>query len=45
MVKILIGRNCYVRLLNEKNFEIFLVGQAVLQVCQISRSCVIASMS
>ena len=29
----------------QNDFEIFLAGQAVLQMCQISRSCVIASMS
>ena len=29
----------------EQDFEIFLAGQAVLQMSQISRSCVIASMS
>ena len=28
-----------------KDFEIFVAGQAVLQMSQISRSCVIASMS
>ena len=40
VVKILIGCKYYVR---QKDFEIFLVGQAVLQMSQISRSCVIAS--
>ena len=30
-----------IRHLNKKKFEIFLVGQAVLQMSQISRSCVI----
>ena len=29
----------------QKDFKIFLVGQAVLQMSQILRSCVIASMS
>ena len=29
----------------QKNYEIFLAGQAVLQMSQISRLCVIASMS
>ena len=42
IVKILIGRKYYVE---QKDFETFLVGQAVLQMNQISRSCVIASMS
>ena len=31
--------------LEQKDFEIFLADQAVLQMSQISRSCVIASMS
>ena len=31
--------------IRKKDFEIFLAGQAVLQMSQISRSCVIASMS
>ena len=43
MTKILIGILC--QTFEQKNFEIFLVGQAVLQMSQISRSCVIASMS
>ena len=29
----------------QKHFEMFLAGQAVLQMSQISRSCIIASMS
>ena len=44
IVKILFGHKYYVKHLN-KDFEIFLAGQAVLQMSQISRSCVIASMS
>ena len=40
MVKILIGCKYYVRHLNKKDFEIFLAGQAALQMSQISRSCV-----
>ena len=44
IVKILIGHKYYVKHLNNQDFEIFLVGQAVLQMSQISRSCVIASM-
>ena len=39
MVKILFQTS------EQKDFEIFLVGQAVLQMSQTSRSCVIASMS
>jgi len=31
--------------LEQKDFEIFLVGKGVLQMSQISRSCVIVSMS
>ena len=42
IVKILIGRKCY---LKQKDFEVFLAGQTVLQMSQISKSCVIASMS
>ena len=42
IVKTLIGRKYYVKHLNNK---IFLADQAVLQMSQISRSCVIASMS
>ena len=38
----LIGYKYYVE---QKDFEIFLVGQAVLQMSQISRSCETASMS
>ena len=45
MVKILIGQKYCVRYLTQKDYEIFLAGQAVLQMSQISRSCVIASMS
>jgi len=45
MGKSLIGCKCCVKYLNKKDFEIFLVGQGVLQVSQISRSCVIVSMS
>ena len=44
MVKILIGRK-YCQIFKQKDFEIFLVGQEVLQINQISRSCVIASVS
>ena len=40
----LIGRKYYVRHLNKK-CEIILAGQAILQMSQISRSCVFASMS
>ena len=29
----------------QKDFELFLAGQTVLQMSQISRSCVVASMS
>ena len=42
IVNILIGHKYYVRHLD---FEIFLADQAVLQMSQISRSCVIVSMS
>ena len=42
MVEILIGCKYCVRHLNEK---ILIAGQAVLQMSQISKSCVIASMS
>ena len=42
IVNILIGHKYYVRHLNN---EIFLAGQAVLQMSQISRSSVIAFMS
>jgi len=46
MGKSLISCKCCVKHLNEKiSFEIFLVGQGVLQMSQISRSCVIVSMS
>ena len=47
MGKSLIGCKCCAKYLNErkKDFEIFLVGQGVLQMSQISRSCVIESMS
>ena len=45
IVKILIGHKHYVKHLNKKDFEIFLAGQAELQMSQISRSCVITSMS
>ena len=41
MVEILIGCKCYVRLLNEKVFSRS-SHRSILQVCQISRSCVIA---
>ena len=44
IVKNLIVHKYYVRHLN-KNFETFLVGQAVLQMSQISRLCIITSMS
>ena len=44
-MKVLIGHKYCVRHLNEKDFEIFLVGQAVLQMSQISRLRVIASVS
>jgi len=40
----LIGCKCCAKHLNE-NFEIFLVDQGVLQMNQISSSCVIVSMS
>ena len=42
IVKILISHKYY---FEQKDFEIFLAGQAVLQMSQISGSCVIASMS
>ena len=45
IVKNLIGRKYYVKHLNKKIFEIFLAGQALLQMSQISRSYLIASMS
>ena len=44
IVKILIGCK-YCQTFEQNDFEIFLAGQAVLQMSQISRSCVIASMS
>ena len=43
IVKILIGRK-YCQTFEQEDFEIFLAGQAILQMSQISRSCVIASM-
>ena len=45
IVKILIDCKYYVKHLKQQDFEIFLAGQAVLQMSQISRLCVIASMS
>ena len=45
IVKILIDRKYYVKHLKQKDFDIFLAGQAVLQMSQISRLCVVASMS
>ena len=45
IVKILIGRKYYVKHFEQKDFEIFLAGQAVLQMSQILSLCVIASMS
>ena len=44
IVKILIGCK-YCQTFEQQDFEIFLAGQAVLQMNQISRSCVIVSMS
>ena len=44
IVKILIGRK-YCQTFEQKDFKTFLADQAVLQMSQISRSCVIASMS
>ena len=44
MVKNLIDRK-YCQTFEQKGFEIFLEGQAVLQMSQISRSYLIASMS
>ena len=44
IVKILIGCK-YCQIFEQKDLEIFLAGQAVLQMSQISRLCVIASMS
>ena len=41
IVKILISRKYLCQTFERKDFEIFLVGQAVLQMSQISRSCVI----
>ena len=43
-MKNLIGRKLC-QTFEQQDFEIFLAGQAVLQMDQISRSCVIASMS
>jgi len=43
MGKSLISCKCCAKHLNE-NFEILLVGQGVLQMSQISRSCIIVSM-
>ena len=45
IVKNLIGRKYYFQTFKQKDFEIFLAGQAVLQMSQISRLCVIAFMS
>ena len=44
IVKILIGHK-YCQTFEQQDFEIVLAGQAVLQMSQISRSCVIVSIS